>query len=106
MYRRLGGMFQRDSSHVLRIWKVKRGTASGEEGQDDEECELELEELELEELKLEELELELEEGDENDTPTSTEAGGTDGAGALVNMAAFMRTGDLLLYFYILIDFRG
>ena len=41
-------MFQRDSSHVLRIWKVKRGTGfivsvtSGEEGQDDEELELEL----------------------------------------------------------------
>ena len=34
-------MFQRNSSHVLRIWKVKRGTGfivtSGEEGQDDEE---------------------------------------------------------------------
>ena len=43
-------MFQRDSSHVLRIWKVKSGTGfilivtvtSGEEGQDDEELELEL----------------------------------------------------------------
>ena len=33
--------------------------------------------------------------DANDTTTSTEAGGTDGAGALVicNLAAFMGTGD-------------
>ena len=48
-------MFQRDSSLVLRNWKVKRGTGfivtmnSGEEGQDDEELELGLEKLELEE---------------------------------------------------------